>query len=808
MGLIINDDYFECFQIATLNNTHNIATYNNIDNYVECDSYIGFSYKGNVPIFFLVIGIIGFILNFLLIKDFIIKTNNSSRKQSSMKKLFTVLPVLDCITCIYWIVSSTAFRKAEDILNNKAPCAILSIIYFSVFTFEFIFINFILIHFRKISLNPIEGILKPGKNIKIYIGCSLILTSLIIGIALGLKLIGRSPMNTCFINTQQSGQKGLIFIIPIISTILVIFQVIYDLKCRQLFINDKQVREAYKINSMYILIFSLFHLPLFILILITSSKSSEIGKGQKNFTFITTLITSSIPMIVGIIRNCRGFTRIKKIQELSRKFTSSLHSLRKTKTNSQFNRSFSKPLSDTLTTEDQFDWLEKHAMEFFMRDILIGVSHCIYADKSYGKNIYLQDLNKENETFVKHNIGFDNFRLNDSSVLQSEYLDVTVIEYAPKIFAYLRNLEHIDIDSMAESFLPKNNKNGISESQGKSGSFFISTDDNQYMIKTLRVDEFDLIRKTFLNEYVSYITKNTSSLLCRIYGMFNIILSQGDEMLIIVMRNVIGEFKNNIIAKYDLKGSSANRKANFDMEKSDSSTMKDLNFNEFEKGIMISRDAIVRFRKITKYDSIFLSQMELMDYSLFLVKLTLSKEQAADLFGDEIKEKQESAFSELMFENSIKPSMSIMNNGQSLKMNIDNLNVEELKPKKSLHEKGEIFRHTKYYKQYLFPALNPGTAYILAIIDYFQIFNFFKYVESGLKTKFGHKKDKVSCVDPKTYSKRFIKYFEKLTDIKHMLKDGQKTDKSNFMDEENDDDENNTSGASGNDYSDIELRPM
>ena len=49
------------------------------------------------------------------------------------------------------------------------------------------------------------------------------------------------------------------------------------------------------------------------------------------------------------------------------------------------------------------------------------------------------------------------------------------------------------------------------------------------------------------------------------------------------------------------------------------------------------------------------------------------------------------------------------------------------------------------------------------------------------KKPFGAKKDKVSCVDPKTYSKRFIKYFEKLTDIKHMLKDGQKTDQSNFF---------------------------
>jgi 1-phosphatidylinositol-4-phosphate 5-kinase len=774
---IINDDYYQCFK---KNSTDSFYTQDS--KYINCDALIGYSYNSAVPISFLVIAIIGLVLNFLLIKDFIIKSNNSSRRQSSMKKLFAALPVLDCITSIYWIVSSVAFRKVQNICDHKNLCAFLSIIYFSVFIFEFIFINFILIHFRKISLNPIEGILKPGKNIKIYLSISIIATLLILGNITGIKIIGRSPMNTCFINTEQSGPKGLIFLIPITSTFCVIFQVIYDLKCRQLFINDKEVREAYKINSMYILVFSLLHIPMFLLIIITSAKKIGILANEKvliNYTYFSTLVTCSIPMIVGIIRNCKGFTKIKKIREIQRRFTQTMF---RQKTINEINRKFSKPLTDNCTPEDQFDWLEKHAMEFFMRDILLSIAHCIYTGKSYGRNIYLQNLDKENESYIKHNIAFDNFKLNDPSVTQSEYLDVTVIEYAPKIFAYLRNLENINIDEMAESFLPKNNKQGISESQGKSGSFFISTDDNQYMIKTLRVDEFDLIRKTFLNTYVSYVTKNTSSLLCRIYGMYTITMSQGEEILVIVMRNVIGEFKNNIIAKYDLKGSSANRISDFDMESSDSSTMKDLNFNEFEHGIMISRENIKRFRKLTRLDSCFLSSMDLMDYSLFLVKLTLDKEQAADIFGDKIREKQDSAFSELMVENSIKPSMSIMSNGASLQISsvLDNLNVDELKPRKTLQEKGEIFHNIKYYKQYLFPSLMTGVAYICAIIDYFQMFNFYKYVESGLKTKFGQKKDKVSCVDPKTYSKRFIKYFETLTEIKHMLKDGQKTDQSNF----------------------------
>ena len=171
--------------------------------------------------------------------------------------------------------------------------------------------------------------------------------------------------------------------------------------------------------------------------------------------------------------------------------------------------------------------------------------------------------------------------------------------------------------------------------------------------------------------------------------------------------------------------------------------------------------------------------MKLMDYSLFLYKLTLSKEEAMDLFGDEIKEKQDKDFNELMIQNSIRPSFLTEDNKKNLNIDFDKLNFnEEIKPKKSIKEKGKIYHDIKYYKQYLFPSLIPGTAYILAIIDYFQYFNFYKYVESGIKTRFWNKKEKevVSCVDPKTYSNRFIKYFQQLTDIKHILKDGQKND--------------------------------
>ena len=85
-----------------------------------------------------------------------------------------------------------------------------------------------------------------------------------------------------------------------------------------------------------------------------------------------------------------------------------------------------------------------------------------------------------------------------------------------------------------------------------------------------------------------------------------------------------------------------------------------------------------------------------------------------------------------------------------------------------------------HYENYLFPALNKGTAYIFAIIDYFQKYNFFKYMEYEIKTRFKNKKQKksISCVEPVTYSKRFINFFRECTEVqKIMIYDDEGDDK-------------------------------
>ena len=85
-----------------------------------------------------------------------------------MKKLFAILQGLDCVQCIYWIISSLALRIADDINNSITSCTILSMTYIFIINFEFLLMNFILSNFRRISSNPIDGIFKPFKNIFKY----------------------------------------------------------------------------------------------------------------------------------------------------------------------------------------------------------------------------------------------------------------------------------------------------------------------------------------------------------------------------------------------------------------------------------------------------------------------------------------------------------------------------------------------------------------------------------------------------------------------------------------------------------------
>ena len=746
----IEKEHFNCF---------NNKIFQKGKNTIECELKIGLFLSNKSPIILIVISSLGFLSNFIVLLAFLIKLRKDKEKstRNTMKKLFAVLQVLDCIQSIYWILSSLLFQTANDIKNNITLCSILSLIYIFVINFEFLLMNFLLNNFKRISSNPIHGIFKPYKNLIKYIIISFSFGGMMAFFSYYSGAIGRSPLITCFLNTEDHFVINIIILaFPIIFIFFIIYQILYDLYKSQLFVSDKNVRKLYKKNVWYVLISALLYLPMIILMLLSLFNYLNHDKTKYYFKEINNIIiilTCSIPLLINLIRIIQGSAELSCSKKILEK--NMITNLKRAQT---YRNTLNKNLNETLSLEEQYAWLEAHSIEYFIRDIFIGIATALSKSTSkYGK--IEQVIPSHTQESKKYKIHFGNFILDDETVEKSDYLDIKIEEFAPKCFAYLRNLENIDMSEMVKQFLPKNNKKGISESQGKSGSFFISTDDNKYMIKTLKVEEFDLIKNTFLYKYCKYLAKNPKSLLSRLYGMYNLNVNQGkDNILIIVMRNVNGDFKDNIISKYDLKGSSFKRKSAFDIEKIDIKTMKDNNFDEIEHKIFLSKESSEKLRQICKKDSEFLRDMELMDYSLFLIKISLTKKEMMDIFGNEIINNQNAASNKILIDD------------EEEKNNTINDTIENMKRNYSVMGEGKM-HDIKYYKPYLYPSLSQGTAYILSIIDYLQLFNFFKYLEMELKTRF--KKDGkkiISCVDPTTYSDRFINYIIGVTEIKDIFK--------------------------------------
>ena len=120
--MVINETLFNCTQ-KTGNEEINIMD--------DCSEYIGYAPQEYI-IVYKVLSIISFVMNFLfLIFQFkqIKRKNKKNKRKTSMRILYQFLPFFDCITSIYWIISSFSFEQALDMKSNYTYCAGLSIFY-------------------------------------------------------------------------------------------------------------------------------------------------------------------------------------------------------------------------------------------------------------------------------------------------------------------------------------------------------------------------------------------------------------------------------------------------------------------------------------------------------------------------------------------------------------------------------------------------------------------------------------------------------------------------------------------------------
>lgn len=206
-------------------------------------------------------------------------------------------------------------------------------------------------------------------------------------------------------------------------------------------------------------------------------------------------------------------------------------------------------------------------------------------------------------------------------------------DYSPIVFRQLRGL--FDITN-SEYILSTCGDHALRElpSPGKSGSVFFVSQDERFIIKTMRKEEVKLLLRT-LPLYYAHVASHPDTLISRFYGIHRITLASGRKVRFVVMNNIFAT-EMPLHKKYDLKGSTYKRTATGTagsttigastsgpsptITKTEASSsgvviLKDL---DLKSAFQLKKPVAERLQRQLAADAEFLQAADVMDYSLLL----------------------------------------------------------------------------------------------------------------------------------------------------------------------------------------------
>lgn len=291
----------------------------------------------------------------------------------------------------------------------------------------------------------------------------------------------------------------------------------------------------------------------------------------------------------------------------------------------------------------------------------------------------------------------------------SPLLNCTFTVYAPRMFSMILSTFFRKINFAESLDIIKNSEKikKISKSKdgqgGKSGEFFFLSHDRRLILKTTNDKEANVFLK-ILRSYTGHFETFPNSQIGRIFGLFDINFEDaGRSVKLFVMEALDPVYKDAILRKYDLKGSTINRselETTEDIEKQArvSAVLKDLDFEHIEEQINLVSTARRNLVVSLNADVSFFEMHKIIDYSLIMTVVDMNK-----LPSDYIRQELES-------------------------------------------------RNHHIFKC----AETPNLCYFVGVIDYFQLYDLNKRVERYFKSsiKCNCNLD-TSAQPPKKYSKRF-----------------------------------------------------
>lgn len=188
-------------------------------------------------------------------------------------------------------------------------------------------------------------------------------------------------------------------------------------------------------------------------------------------------------------------------------------------------------------------------------------------------------------------------------------------DYCPLVFRTLRKLFKVDAADYMISICGNDALRELS-SPGKSGSFFYLTNDDRYMIKTMKKAEAKVLIR-MLSAYYNHVRAFENTLVTKFYGLHCVKLTGPAQKKVrfIIMGNLFSS-EYRIHRRFDLKGSSLGRStAKPDSEIDETTILKDLDLN------FIFRLQKTWFQELCRQidrDCEFLEQERIMDYSLLV----------------------------------------------------------------------------------------------------------------------------------------------------------------------------------------------
>ena len=184
-------------------------------------------------------------------------------------------------------------------------------------------------------------------------------------------------------------------------------------------------------------------------------------------------------------------------------------------------------------------------------------------------------------------------------------------DYCPMVFRNLREMFHIDAADYMMSICGGDSLKELS-SPGKSGSIFYLSQDERFVIKTLRKSELKILLK-MLPKYYNHVKAYDNTLITKFFGVHRITLKAGKKVRFVVMGNMFCT-ELRIHRKYDLKGSTQGRSTK-KQKINENTTLKDLDLAHAFHVDKSWREAL--FRQIA-LDSMFLESQSIIDYSMLL----------------------------------------------------------------------------------------------------------------------------------------------------------------------------------------------